>query len=97
MNSSNTFYFDSIRPKGTVNKALRLYVVPEAQPKTYTLTVNFEYEDAKGTEYTATELLGINVKQVTELQIDDFTIPETVEQGMPVTVGFNYYNTGRLP
>ena len=34
VNSSNTFYFDSIRPKGTVNKALRLYVVPEAQPKT---------------------------------------------------------------
>ena len=96
VNSSNTFYFDSIRPKGTVNKALRLYVVPEAQPKTYTLTVNFEYEDAKGTEYTATELLGINVKQVTELQIDDFTIPETVEQGMPVTVGFNYYNTGKV-
>lgn len=96
VNSSNTFYFDAIRPKGTVNKALRLYVVPEAQPKTYTLTVNFEYEDAKGTEYTATELLGINVKQVTELQIDDFTIPETVEQGMPVTVGFNYYNTGKV-
>ena len=96
VNSSNTFYFDSIRPKGTVNKALRLYVVPEAQPKTYTLTVNFEYEDAKGTEYTATELLGINVKQVTELQIGDFTIPETVEQGMPVTVGFNYYNTGKV-
>ncbi len=96
VNSSNTFYFDSIRPKGTINKALRLYVVPEAQPKTYTLTVNFEYEDAKGTEYTATELLGINVKQVTELQIDDFSIPEQVEQGMPVTVGFSYYNTGKV-
>ena len=96
VNSSNTFYFDSIRPKGTVNKALRLYVVPEAQPKTYTLTVNFEYEDAKGAEYTATELLGINVKQMTELQIDDFSIPEQVEQGMPVTVGFSYYNTGKV-
>ena len=36
------------------------------------------------------------MKQVTELQIDDFTIPETVEQGMPVTVGFNYYNTGKV-
>jgi len=96
VNSSNTFYFDSIPPKGTVEKALRLYVVPEAQPKTYTLTVNFEYEDGKGQEYTATELLGINVKQVTELQIDDFSVPEMVEQYQPVTVAFSYYNTGKV-
>ncbi len=96
VNSSNTFYFDSISPKRTVDKALRLYVVPDAQPKTYTLTVNFEYEDSSGKEYTATELLGINVKQVTELQIDDFSIPESVEQGTPVTISFNYYNTGKV-
>ncbi|MDO4530684.1 MAG: CARDB domain-containing protein [Bacillota bacterium] len=96
VNSSNTFYFDSIPPKGTVDKALRLYVVPEAQPKTYTLTVNFEYEDGQGNEFVATELLGINVKQVTELQVDEFTIPETVEQYQPITVAFSYYNTGKV-
>ena len=96
VNSSNTFYFDEIPPKGTVDKALRLYVVPEAQPKTYTLTVNFEYEDGKGQEYTATELLGINVKQVTELQIDEFSVPDMVEQYQPVTVAFSYYNTGKV-
>lgn len=96
VNSSNTFYFDAIAPKGTAEKQLRLYVVPNAQPKTYTLTVNFEYEDAEGKEYTATELLGINVKQVTELSIDDFALPEMVEQFMPVTVSFSYYNTGKV-
>ncbi len=96
VNSSNTFYFDSINPKRTVDKSLRLYVVPDAQPKTYTLTVNFEYEDSKGTEYTATELLGINVKQTTELQIDEFSVPEMVEQFQPVTVAFSYYNTGKV-
>ena len=36
VNSSNTYYFDAIPPKGTVDKELRLYVVPNAQPKTYT-------------------------------------------------------------
>lgn len=96
VDSSNTFYFDSIAPKGTVDKSLRLYVVPEAQPKTYTLTVNFEYEDNNGKEYTATELLGINVKQVTDLQIDEFSVPEMVEQYQPVSVAFNYYNTGKV-
>ncbi len=96
VDSSNTFYFDAIGPKGTAQKQLRLYVVPEAQPKTYTLTVNFEYEDSAGKEYTATELLGINVKQVTELQVDDFAVPDMVEMYSPVTVSFGYYNTGKV-
>lgn len=96
VDSSNTFYFDAIAPKGTVDRQLRLYVVPDAQPKTYTLTVNFEYEDADGKEYTATELLGINVKQNSELNMDEIVLPPTVEQYMPVTVSFNYYNTGKV-
>lgn len=96
VNSSNTFYFDSISSKGTVDKKMRLYVVPDAQPKTYTLTVNFEYEDADGNEFTATELLGINVKQPTELKTGEIFVPEMVEMGMPVSVSFELYNTGKV-
>lgn len=96
VDSSNTFYFDSIASKGSVNKKVRLFVVPDAQPKTYTLTVNFEYEDAEKNEYTATELLGINVKQTTKLEIDDFALPPQVESGMPVNFSFNYANTGKV-
>jgi len=96
VNSSNTFYFDSIAPKSTTEKSLRLYVVPQAQPKTYTLTVNFEYEDMDGNEYTATELLGINVKQITEIQMDEFMLPESIELYSPIMVSFSYYNTGKV-
>ncbi len=96
VDSSNTFYFDEISPKGSVSKDLRLYVVPEAQPKTYTLTVNFEYEDGQGNTYQATELLGIRVKQVTELRVDEFTLPEMIDAGMPLNVSFQYYNAGRV-
>ncbi|MFI3174266.1 MAG: CARDB domain-containing protein [Bacillota bacterium] len=96
VDSSNTFYFDEISPKGSVSKDLRLYVVPEAQPKTYTLTVNFEYEDGQGNTHQATELLGIRVKQVTELRVDEFTLPEMVDAGMPLNVSFQYYNVGRV-
>lgn len=96
VDSSNTFYFDSIGAKGKVNKKLRLFVVPDAQPKTYTLTVNFEYEDLEGNEFTATELLGINVKQKTELDLDEFTLPNQIEMGMPINVSFSYYNTGKV-
>lgn len=96
VNSSNTFYFDDIPAKGKVKKDLRLFVVPDAQPKTYTLTVNFEYEDLQGNEYTATELLGINVEQVTDLEIGEFELPQEVEQGMPVMVSFEYFNKGKV-
>lgn len=96
VDSSNTFYFDSIAPKSTVDKKLRLYVVPDAQPKTYTLKVNFEYEDAEGNEYTATELLGINVKQPTKVETGEIYIPETGEVGVPVPVTFEIYNTGKV-
>ncbi len=96
VDSSNTFYFDSIGAKQTVNKKLRLFVVPDAQPKTYTLTVNFEYEDTEGNEYTATELLGINVKQPTQVETGQIYIPETTEMGVPVPVSFEIYNTGKV-
>ncbi len=96
VNSSNTFYFDSIQSKATVNKELRLYVVPEAQPKTYTLTVNFEYEDTSGNEYTATELLGINVTQSTKLETSEVFIPESTELYMPISLYFDIYNTGKV-
>lgn len=96
VDSSNTFYFDSIPSKGTVQKKLRLFTVPDAQPKTYTLTVNFEYEDAEGNEFTATELLGINVEQPTKIETGDIFIPEMAEVGMPISVSFDIFNTGKV-
>lgn len=96
VNSSNTFYFDAIPSKGTVEKKLRLYCVPDAQPKTYTLTVNFEYEDQNGNEITGTELLGINVNQPTKLETGDIYVPEQVEMNMPVSLSFQLINTGKV-
>lgn len=96
VDSSNTFYFDSIPAKGTAEKKLRLYVVPDAQPKTYTIKVNFEYEDDSKTEYTSTELLGVNVKQSTNVETSEIVIPETSELYMPISVYFDIFNTGKV-
>ena len=96
VDSSNTFYFDSIPAKGTVEKKLKLYVVPDAQPKTYTITVNFEYEDESAKEYTSTELLGVNVKQSTRVETSEIVIPEISEIYMPISVYFDIFNTGKV-
>ena len=96
VDSSNMFYFDSIPSKGTVSQSIRLYTMPDAQPKTYTVTVNFEYEDAEGNEFTATELLGINVKQSTEVETSEIAMPPSLEMGMYNSLYFDIYNTGNV-
>ncbi|VDN48803.1 conserved exported protein of unknown function [Petrocella atlantisensis] len=96
VNSSNTFYIDDIGPKGIVEKSIRLYAMPDAQPKTYTIQVNFEYEDKDGNPITATELIGINVKQPTRVEMSDFNLPTEVMMGEMIPIYFDVYNTGKV-
>ncbi|MBC7960975.1 MAG: hypothetical protein H7X94_14030 [Vallitaleaceae bacterium] len=96
VNSSNTFYIDAIAPKESMDRQIRLFTVPDANPKTYTITVNFEYEDALGNPFTATELVGINVKQPTKIDTSEFQVPTEGYIGQPIFVYFDIYNTGKV-
>ncbi len=96
VNSSNTFFIDTISPGNRVEKTLSLYTIPDAKPKTYTVTVNFEYEDNEGNEYKATELIGIPVVQQSRLEVNDFTLPPEVPLGNPLQIFLEYYNMGKV-
>ncbi len=93
--SSNTFYIDEIRPKGTTNWTLTLYTIPDAKSKTYTITVSFEYEDEAGNPYKADELIGIPVYQPSRFEVSEFSLPTETFMGQPVYVGFEMYNMGK--
>lgn len=95
VDSSNTFYIDEIRPKQSAQKSIKLFTVPDASPRTYTIKVNFEYEDEKGNVYTPVELVGIHVKQPTKIEVSSFTVPEMCMAGEPIMVYFDIYNTGK--
>ncbi|WP_422485101.1 COG1361 S-layer family protein [Gudongella sp. DL1XJH-153] len=97
VNSSNTFYIDSIPPKGKIEKTISMYTVPDAKAKTYTLTANFEYEDSLANPYTAVELIGVPVVQQSKLDSGEVGFfPESyVGQSTPISVEF--YNTGKVP
>jgi hypothetical protein len=97
INSSNTFYIDHIGPKKSVEKRISFFTIPDAQPKTYTLTANFEYEDSEGNSYTASDLIGIPVVQRTRLEVSDFAIPPEVYMGNPISIFLEFYNTGKAP
>lgn len=96
VDSSNTFYIDEIAPKGSVSKEIRLFAMPDAEPKTYDLIVNFDYEDETGALPAATETIGINVKQPTKLETSDIYIPDAGNVGEPIPISFSLYNTGKV-
>lgn len=96
VDSSNTFYIDSIAPKGRVEKTITMFTVPDAQAKTYTLTANFEYEDNKGEAYTATELIGVPVIQQSRLETGELNVSPEAYIGQPAPISLEFYNTGKV-
>ena len=93
---SSTFFIDTIVPGGEVQEYIRFYTLPDAPPRNYIINVNFEYEDADYNPFTARESIGINVKQVTKLDISEVFIPESAASYQPIFLNFELYNTGRV-
>ncbi|NLC03804.1 MAG: hypothetical protein GX787_05925 [Tissierellia bacterium] len=96
VDSSNTFYIDSIPPNGRVEKTITMYTVPDAQAKMYELVANFEYEDNKGEAYTATELIGIPVIQQSRLETGELGVYPEAFIGQPAPVSIEFFNTGKV-
>lgn len=93
---SNTFYIDEIGPKGEVDQSLRMYAVPDADPRTYNIAVNFSYQDEDFNDYEEHEQISINVKQITRIETSEPYIPELVPAFQQVSFGFNVINSGRV-
>ena len=94
--SSNTFYIDRIAPKQKATKDITLYTIPDAQAKTYTITVKFEYEDDQGEPLTAEDLIGIPVVQPSRLDIGEVQIQGEPTEGEPIGLYVEFYNTGKV-
>lgn len=96
VDSSNTFYIDSIPPKGRVEKRITMFTVPDAAAKTYTLTANFEYEDSAATPFTATELIGVPVIQISKLETGEVGYSPEAYIGQSTPISLEFFNTGKV-
>lgn len=96
VDSSNTFYIDSIPPKGRVEKTITMFTIPDAIAKTHTITANFEYEDSEGTELKDIELIGVPVVQNARLETGELSYFPEAMVGEPVPVSLEFYNTGKV-
>lgn len=93
--SSNTFFIESIGMKKNVERSLAIHTKPDADAKPYSLTVNFEYEDDKGTAYTSKETVSIPVKQNPRLVTGDLSLPPQSFTGQPLQLYLDFYNMGK--
>ena len=95
-NSSTTVYFDKMTPNSEINHVFNLFTVPDAKPRSYTINVNFEYEDEQANEYKSTEIVGVNVKQYANLETSEIPKEINASTDMPVNINFQLYNTGKV-
>lgn len=97
VDSSNTFYIDSIQPKTRVEKKVTLTTPRDLKPQTYELQIALDYEDKDGNEFTTTEVVGIPIIQDTNVKLGEIETPLDLEVGMSDSVNIDFYNTGRSP
>jgi hypothetical protein len=93
--SGNTFFLDSIPGKESVERELVMHAKPDAEQKSYVLTVNFEYEDEKGNPYTSKETISVRVLQNPRLQTGEISMPAEAYVGQPLSIHVDFYNMGK--
>ena len=92
--TSNSFFIANLGTGAgeTINVPLKVFA--NATGKSYTMTINFEYEDEDGNLYEDSESVIIPVYEQVELTISDVSVGEQLDSGYTLEVDF--YNTGKV-
>ncbi|QNU68153.1 hypothetical protein EHE19_006920 [Ruminiclostridium herbifermentans] len=93
--NSNSFYIDSIAPKGTVQKQVSFTSKSDAAPKQYMISINYEYEDEKGNPYSTKDVVGVSLQQTPRLVVGDLNFPPEAFLGSPMPINVSFYNMGK--
>jgi hypothetical protein len=93
--NSNSFYIDSISPKASVTKKVTFSSKPDAAAKQYNITVNYEYEDEKGTALTSKDTVGLSIQQAPKFVIGELNVPAEAFVGSPIPINLSFYNMGK--
>lgn len=96
VNSSSSFFIDSMGAKSQIKKAMRFVAKPTAEQKTSGISVDYSYEDLQGNVLTAKDTISIPVVQKTKLDIGEVNIPtEGVFEGQQANFSVTFYNLGK--
>ncbi|SET98909.1 COG1361 S-layer family protein [Paenibacillus sp. NFR01] len=95
VDGSNTFYIDSLPSGASLQKKLTVRAKPDAEAKVYALSLNLEYEDAKGNPFTSKETVSLPVVQENRLTAGEVTVGGEAYVGQPVPLSLDFYNMGK--
>jgi len=93
---SNTVFINNMAPGEEVTKNLTFNTVPDAEPRSYTMRVHFDYQDADFEEYSFTEDISIPVAQIVRVETSEIHMPEMVTPGQGIWLDFHVMNTGMV-
>ncbi len=94
---SNSFYIESITPGASRALNLPLSVKPDAETKSYELTLTISYEDQSASPHSSTEKLSIKVIQPQKLEVQNIYGTDYGDVGMQTSIGMQFVNTGKAP
>lgn len=96
-NSSNTFYFETLKPRHNITQNITLRATGKGENSSPTIGVNFRYEyidQNQRMEITRSETIAIPVTQPERFEFTEPTLPE-MQVGMENVLSFPYVNKGK--
>ena len=90
----NSWYFEQIAAGGEMTLSQNVTVGRKAPAESVPVSLQFEYEDKKGTAYTATETVSLSVVQTQQASLVNFLMPESFYESDTESVAFQIQNTG---
>lgn len=90
----NAWYFERIEAGKEITLSQNVSAGKKAQAESVPIQLQFEYEDKKGTAYTASETVYLSVSQTQQAELVNFSIPESFYESDIDSVAFQVQNTG---
>ncbi len=94
VNSSNSFFIESVGKKQQTNYSVMLSVKPDAKQETSAMDISMSYEDGDK-EFTSKDTISIPVMQESRLAVDEIMQPMELFMGNPAGLSVQFYNMGK--
>lgn len=91
----SSIYIGEISPGERVERTVAFDTKFDAEPKSYSLKIDFEYEDENQNQHTTSESISIPVVQEHRLEASEIVVPPFVQVGQSFPVTLDFYNMGR--
>ncbi len=88
--STSSFYFGKVYPKETITLPTAVSAAANAPAGRMPVTISYEYENEKGTAYSGTEEIVLDICQSVQVSLEGFQLPaqvysmETIESGVQI-------------